>query len=233
MNKTKLFKVLLLSVVLIIGLSQLVYAAALPSPPWSECYWYSDPGAASVFNINHNLHYIGYDARVYGNTHAYYVRRTMYKDAVFYIHTHGYAEGGRVKCANDTKISALMVLGDDSNYSLQARYGDTTDKLKWTKLTYWAACHTAESSSKYGDLDNYCYWILGVDSTVAFNGIRDVINGPYFDDRFFVYAALSGYNVRDALNRAKNDAVNKYGYAPNYVCMGGGVKIKPPSYGNY
>jgi len=238
MNKTKLFKVLLLSVVLIIGLSQLVYAAALPSPPWSECYWFNDPGVGPTYDINHFLHYVGYDARVYGNVHAYYVRRTMYKDAVFYIKTHGYSSGGRVLCANNTKISAKMVLGDDSNYSLEAAFANTTDKLKWCRLVYWGSCYTAKNSSKYGDLNDYSAMTLGADSSVGFKEGRYVDWGTTFDRRVFDYLIYNGGNtIKNSCEMAKDytyDVHGSYGGVDKYEIRGYTTeKILPVGYGDF
>jgi hypothetical protein len=240
MKKAILNKVLLiitLIIILIMALPCTIYA--LPSPPWAEIYSYSDPGNGSCSSIKQYLLDIGYDARWYIGTSAYYVRRTMYQDAVFYITTHG--EPGRVKCGLEsgivTHISAKKVPSDNYNYSLEAGFGSTTDKLKYTRLTYWAACHSAENSSTYGDLDNYCYYTLGVDSTVAFWGTRQPPYCTYFDKRFF-YWAKQGYTVIEALDKARIDTGNKFPKIPkednyDYRCYGGSTKLVPAKYGTY
>ncbi len=239
MNKNKLFKVLLMSVILIIGVSTLVYAAALPSPPWSECYWFNSPGVGPTYDINHFLHYVGYDARVYGNLTAYWVRRTMYKDAVFYIKTHGVGdEGGRVWCANGTRISAKIRPNDNYNYSLEAAFANTTDKLKWCRLVYWGGCYTAKNSSKYGDLNDYSAMTLGADSSVGFKEGRYVDWGTTFDRRVFDYLIYNGGNtIKNSCEMAKDYTYNvhgSYGGVDKYEIRGYTTeKILPVDYGDF
>lgn len=237
MKKFKSSKILLIIVSTILALIILVPGIiyALPSPPWAEMYSYSDPGYGEDSYIKQYLLDMGYDARWYQNTHAYYVRRTMYQDAVFHIHTHG--APGVVLCGSGTQISAKSVSSQDYNYSLEARYGSTTDKLKYTRLTYWAACHTAEYNSTYGDLDNYCYYTLGVDSTVAFWGPRGHTTGSYFDKMFY-YCAKQNNTIQAALLLAEYATKNQWPDIPkeghyDYRYYGGSIKLIPASYGTY
>ena len=135
------------------------------------------------------------------------------------------------------EISAKSVPSQDYNYSLEARYGSTTDKLKYTRLTYWAACHTAEYSSTYGDLDNYCYYTLGVDSTVAFWGLRGLESGPYFD-KVFYNCAKQNNTISASLLLAEYATKNQWPDWPkeghyDYRCYGGSIKLIPASYGTY
>lgn len=240
MKKTRLPKVLsiilLIIMVLIVVMPGVIYA--LPSPPWAEMYYYDNPGPGYENDIKQYLLNMGYDARLYKNTHAYYVRRTMYQDAVFYLHAHG-APGRMILRfdPNGTQISAKSVPSQDYNYSLEARYGSTTDKLKYTRSTYWAGCHTAEYSSTYGDLDNYCYYTLGVDSTVAFWGARGHTSGSYFDKIFYYYAKQNN-TVSASLLLAEYVTKNQYPQWPkeghyDYRYYGGSIRLIPASYGTY
>jgi len=225
----------LVTATLIILVPGVIYA--LPSPPWAEMYSYDDPGYGYDYYIKQYLLSMNYDTRWYQNTHAYYVRRTMYQDAVFHIHTHGYVYGGYVACGSNTKLSAKSVPSQNNNYSLEARYGSTTDKLKYTRLAYWAACHTAEYNSTYGDLDNYCYYTLGVDSTVAFWGPRGHTSGSYFDKKFY-YCAKYGNSIASSLLYAEYATKNNFPQWPkeghyDYRYYGGSIKLKPAAYGTY
>lgn len=239
MKKFKSSKILLIIIlvilVLIISVPGIIYA--LPNPPWAEMYSYSDPGYGDDSYIKQYLLDMGYDTRWYQNTHAYYVRRTMYQDAVFHIHTHGGSGGGYVACGSGTQISAKSVPSQDNNYSLEARYGGTTDKLKYTRLTYWAACHSAEYNSTYGDLDNYCYYTLGVDSTVAFWGLRVQPYCTYFD-KVFYNCAKQNNNIQASLLLAEYATSNQWPDTPkeshyDYRYYGGSIKLIPASYGTY
>jgi len=240
MKKTILSKVLLIIALIIMVLIMIVPGIiyALPSPPWAEMYSYDAVDCSEDPYIKQYLLDMGYDARWYMNTTAYYVRRTMYQDAVFHIHTHGWLHGGRVQCASGTQISAKSVPSQNYNYSLEARYGSSTDKLKYTRLTYWAACHSAEYSSTYGDLDNYCYYTLGVDSTVAFYQLRYSPYCIYFDKRFY-YWAKQGYTIQAALQNAQADTTDRWPSVPktnnyDWRCFGGtGKYLRPASYGTY
>ena|SRR4030042_204169 len=239
MKKTRLFKVLSIIMSIVIALIILVPGIiyALPSPPWAEMYSYDTVDCSEDPYIKQYLLNMGYDTRWYMNTTAYYVRRTMYQDAVFHIHTHGWINGGRVQCVSGTQLSAKSVPSQDYNYSLQATYGNSTDKLKYTRLTYWAACHSAEYSSTYGDLDNYCYYTLGVDSTVAFWGVRKSPYAIYFDKMFY-YCAKQDNNVAASLLLAEYATKQKWPDKPkeghyDYRYYGGSIKLKPASYGTY
>jgi len=242
MNKSKIFKVLLMSIILIIGVSQLVYAAGLPDPPWSECYWFNDPGVGTTYDINHFLHYVGYDARVYGNLYAYLVRRTMYKDAVFYVSAHGVKTGGRVRCGylngHKTYISAKSIPWDDYNYSLEAAFANTTDKLKWCRLVYWSACRSARNSSTYGDLNDYSAITLGADSSVGFRDDLGIAHSATFDKRCFDCLIYNGGNkIKNSCETAKNYTYKvhgSYGGVDSYEIRGYTTgKILPVGYGDY
>lgn len=238
MGKNRLLKVLsvivLLAIILIILVPSVIYA--LPSPLWAEMYSYSVPGYGHNSDIKQYLLNMSYDARWHKNTHAYYVRKTMYKDAIFHIHSHGYQYGGYVACGPNTKLSAKSVPSQNNNYSLEARYGNTADKLRYTRLTYWAACHSAEYNSTYGDLDNYCYYTLGVDSTVAFWGIRGHDSGSYFDKMFY-YCAKYGNSVASSLLYAEYATKNNFpqwpkeGHYDYRYYYGGNKKLIPAGYG--
>ena len=237
MNKSKLFKVLIVSVVLIAGATELAYAAGPANPPWSECYWFTYPvGPGGIFEINHYLHYVGYDARVYGNLTADWVRRTMYKDAVFAIVAEGYP--GRVMCKNGmTQISAKIVPSEDFNYSLEAAFANTTDKLKWCRIIYWGSCESARYSSKYGDLNDYSV-TLGADASVGFKGIIDNDCATTFERRVFDLLTYNGgYYLYSALWHAKEYTKKrhrKYGGVDTYEIRGNYTeKILPVGYGDF
>lgn len=239
MKKTILSKVLLIIALIIMVLIMVVPGIiyALPNPPWAEMYSYSNPGYGEDSYIKQYLLDMGYDARWYQNTHAYYVRRTMYQDAVFHLSAHG-APGRMILRydPNGTQISAKSVPSQDYNYSLEALYGNSTDKLKYTRLTYWSGCHSAEYSSTYGDLDNYCYYTLGVDSTVAFYGTQTLPYCAYFDKMFYYYAKQDN-TIQAALLLAEYVTKNKYGKPKegyyDYRYYGGSKKLIPASYGTY
>lgn len=181
---------------------------------------------------------MGYNANIYKDSGAYYVRRTMDDDAVFAYVGHG--SPGYLFCTNsDYYLSAYNISSDPYNYSLQYAFYGTTNKLKNIRFAYYGACHSNVSSSIYGRLTYYTTNTLGALAAMGFNDYitHDVVS--YFGGRLFAYLH-SGHSVNSARLYASNDSINRFG--TSYWNLSGvdtasitgdsNTRLRPAAYGN-
>ncbi|MBA7484647.1 hypothetical protein ES707_20177 [subsurface metagenome] len=191
--------------IMIFTVTGVVYAS-----PLSEIYWMSASGAGvgpgGTAAIQTYLNNVGYNAKRYQDTSAYYVRRTMNNDVVFAIVTHG--NPGRVYCNGGTTVSANIVLNDDDNYSLEARFG--SGDFNGMKFAYYGACYTARTDSTYGNLLQYTTATLGAKSALGFyNAVSDA-HATYFETKLF-YKLCQGSTLANARSYALTATYDKYG----------------------
>lgn len=195
---TLLLSTLLVLMLCIVSVTQ----AAQQNPPLYESYGYTYPPQypstwSTVSGIQPLLSYSGYNSKAWINTSAYYVRRTMGDDAVFFIFGEGLP--GFVAAwdlYNYTKLSANST-SDNSAYSLQYRFQGTTE-LNDLKLAVYMACRTAltdnttaDGTPAYGNLLNMSS-SLGVDLSI---GWQADIASPMIDDyahQFFNIISYGG-----------------------------------------
>lgn len=226
--KKKLFMVIA-ALITLFTLTTVASAAG----PLCEIYWMSSsdgvgPGGTST--IQTYLNDIGYNAKRYENTSAYYVRRTMDDDAVFVIVSHGLP--GRASCYGGTTVSAYAVSSDDDNYSLAAAFDP--DDLEKIRFAYYGTCYSAATDSTYGKLTSYTI-SLGARSTLGFVEAVSDAHATYFEKRLF-YHLKAGNNVNTSKNLALSDTYSYYGDYGNvdsaqtlgYLS----TKITPAAYGN-
>lgn len=166
----------------------------------------NDLGPGGTASITSSLRGLGYTVNRYADTHAYYVRRTMNADKVFAIVAHGLP--GRVYCADDTFVSAQMVLNDDLCYSLAANFSNNA--FNSMKFAYYGSCCSATTDSTYGNLLSYTTSTLGAKSALGFNDSVYNNCATYFETDLFKSLA-NGNTVYGAAAIAKTNTYNAYG----------------------
>ena len=195
----------------------------------SEIYWFSADGSGvgpgGSAKIQEELSSIGYTAKRYSDTHAYYVRRTMNNDKIFVNISHG--KVGRIICDGDTTVSAKAVSGDNNNYSLAAFFGK--DDFNGMKFAYLGSCYSAKTSATYGNLPSYITGTLGAKSALGFKEDVDDMRTTYFEKKLFVNLA-SGNTISQSASSAKSATYTKfgnYGGVDSYTIYGASdTKIK-------
>lgn len=240
-------KLILIFVVFLITISSnVVFAAAAPL---SESYWILDEAHRS--NIVSDISTMGYDGHTYMGTNAYYVRRTMNLDALFFVSAHGLElvdsfgnfidAGGAIACGGNTYLSANAVVGNDSFYSLQAHFNNTTTALSSIRFAYYSACYSA----KTGPWGNLCQKTtqLGALSALGYTTEVGISQCDYFDGLIYGYLA-QGYSVQDSANKALARVSLDYNgdtaglenklfyYRGGTTSSPGPIYLKPASYGN-
>jgi len=230
MNKSKLFKVLIVSVVLIAGATKLAYAAG----PNAHVYYYADPGYGETWAVNKYLLDMGYSSVRFYESHPVTARYYLGSDAVFYMWAHAAPGRQATKKSGGLRLSAKES-ADNNAWSIQAKYKNTTSKLRKVKLAYWHGCRTAQTSSYYGDLDYRCS-LYGADCTVTFWDKQYPPYVTYFDKQAF-YRLKRGDTVKNALETAKGITYYSYGTcggAETYRIAGdSNEKLVPAGYGDY
>lgn len=207
--------------------------------PLYEGYMYSsdDIAATAPFEAQKVLSRVGYDCYVYKDTSAFYVRRTMNDDAIFFYS--GHADPGILKCSGNTQVSAKTVLNNNNNYSLEAAFTGTTNKLKKTRLAYYSGCNTANTSNTYGNLLTYTVATLKAGVAIGFSKSIEVNVSNWFDTTVFSYAK-DGYSIETSVDKALADTKATYSTsiynASNIssVCFVGvsSLKLTPAAYYN-
>ena len=176
------------------------------------------------------------------------VIRTLDDDAIFFIS--GHAGKGRVYCVdnygNVTIISANADYNDNSVYSLEYNFENTTAKLRSLRIAYWMGCNTYGTDSTYGSLNGKCT-TLGVDCNITHSQKTWPIYSNYFLYCFAFYGD-QGQTVSTALANAKSWCYSYYGSYEgsgnevdltlgSYVIRGttgySSVKFEPAGYGTY
>lgn len=226
---------LIILLALIFSTSSYAFAAG----PLAEIYSYPGQVSTDVYKIGDLVGGLGYYSRPYNNVSAYYVRRTMNTDGIFFIASHG--GPGKVYAydsnGNRTSISGNSVSSDNSNYSLQALFGTNSSALKSIRLAYFSACEAARTDSVYGNIQSKTT-SLGALCTIAFyNNIGDA-EAKYFEQLFFIYTD-KGYDVMTAANIALQDIRSMYqtdaGLGSIVISFRSGasstVYLKPAAYG--
>lgn len=178
---------------------------------------------ASYFN------FVGFSATSYYNSNASSVRSSLYGQKIAHINGHG--GPGVITCGYNgaTKIKATGT-SDSTYYSLSDTYGGTG--LPTTKFIFFDGCSTSQYSSTYGDLDNYCYYSLGVDSTLAYSSSVYFTTGnpnvgcALFSKQFFSYSLLSTIKktIDNSVVEARSDVFLTDGWTcgtENAVTFGG------------
>jgi hypothetical protein len=201
-------KLIICMLFVILVFSSITHASA--TGPLSELYYYSEFPDSNTYssNINSSICLAGYDGKRYCDTNAYYVRRTMASDAIFVYTGHGNA-GCLISTPSNTSISARIVQNNDVNYSLEAKFANTTNKLKQLRLAYFGSCFSDASDPVYGRLTSYITSTLGADVAI---GYSDEIYDPYqsdYDEMLFNYLR-QGYTVYVATTAANSEYINTY-----------------------
>jgi hypothetical protein len=119
--RKKLFIMVLTILLVTFSVSNYVFAAR----PLSELYTYPGQVSTNINTISSLVGELGYDSHGYNKVSAYYVRRTMNADGIFFIASHG--DAVRIYAFDSTgkrtSISGNSVSSDASNYSLQVLFG--------------------------------------------------------------------------------------------------------------
>lgn len=193
-------------------------------------------------NIHNSLVSNGYySGSSYVNNQASIVQNNIGNDAIFYINSHG-AEG-LVCCPYSNNGTWTMTYLSASStpdamaYSLQNKYANTTDKLKRVRFAYFGSCHSANTSSIYGNLLSMAS-SLGVDCSLGFTGTITTNRHVYFSERLITYYGMDPNNTVSACAASSAaDTFNvfgDFGGVNTYSISGsGGVKLVPASYGTY
>lgn len=236
-KKIKKLPVFILTIVLLLSLCGTALA-----DPLAELYWQTDPGQDQTDEARDYLDLAGYDANIYGNTSAYYVRRTMDDDAVCLVYGHGFAiygsttnYGGGMRSQNGTYVTA-----ESSSYSwaysLQAKFANTSNKLDDVRFMFFDGCNTGHTNPHYfGNLVTYArgLWadcVLGFDD-IIYRGPNMVFVETLFDD-----TCTNNRTIATGAANALWDAYYAYGnfYGLNTWVWAGSnnILIEPAAYGN-
>lgn len=193
-------------------------------------------------NIHNSLSSHGYySGSYYVNNQASIVQNNIGNDAIFYINSHG--DAGLICCPYSNNGSWTMTYlsanstPDNMAYSLQNKYANTTDKLKRVRFAYFGACHSANTSSIYGNLLNMAS-SLGVDCSLGFTGTITTNRHIYFSERLITYYGMDPNNTVSACAASSSaDTFNAYGDfggVNTYSIVGNGsIKLVPAAYGTY
>ena len=220
MKRSKIIPIfLVLSLVLTLGV--VAYAA---DSPLAELYFYnhSATGGLSALNTTtsasqteNSIDNAGYNCISYTNIPAGpsssgSVIRTLDDDAIFFIS--GHAGNGRVVCVdnsnNITRISANAV-NNDSVYSLEYNFENTTNQLKTLRFAYWMGCNTYGTDTTYGSLNDKST-TLGIDCNVTHNDNT----WPTYSNYYLYCVAFysdQGQTVPTAISNAKAWCYSYYG----------------------
>jgi len=200
--------------VLLVLIVLAVLTAAVPASavPLSESYGYNYNGWDSwtpinnlTDGINKSIGEMGYDAKKWYRTSAYYVRRTMGQDAIFLIMNH--ANSGFVACENAGTVTYLSANSTPLSYaySLQNKFQGTTE-LYDLRFAAFVGCNTAltdTTGNGFGNLRDMAS-SLGVDTVMAFTNTIDYNQANFFMKRFYAYAN-NGMTINDAYYAALNE----------------------------
>lgn len=231
--RVKLFCML----IVILVLSTIVCGSAL-ADPLAELYYQPDnPGQGPTDAVNYYLDYAGYDSNMYSPSGitAYYVRRTMHLDAVFYCYGHGRDGGGGMICKDDTYLTAEMSPYSWA-YSMEAKYADTTYKLKDNRFCFFDGCQTARYSSELGNLVTYAH-DLYADCALGFYENVSIACNEIFVEKFFEYACDDGETLYTSALLAEWDVYlqfQQYGGVDSFTFAGIPSRtLVPAAYGTY
>lgn len=226
--KKNLSKVVLVVVIMVVAIASFKISGKAASG-LAEIYWFSafgsgvGPGGSA--KIEEELSSIGYTAKRYSDTHAYYVRRTMNNDKIFVNVSHGLP--GRIICDEDTTVSAKAVSSDNNNYSLAAFFGK--DDFNGMKFAYLGSCWSAKTNSTYGNLPSYITGTLGAKSALGFKEKVDNNCATYFEKKLFINLA-NGKTISQSASSAKSATYinfGDYGKVDSYTIYGASdTKIK-------
>lgn len=183
------------------------FGETIIAAPLASLYYYRDSSSGSVYKIKKNLISMGYRSKLYKDYGAFYVRKNMDKDVVFYYSGKGSA--GLLKCNGKTQISAKIVPDNSNNYSLENAFYKTPNKLKKVRLAYFSASNTANTSPVYGNLLTYTVIQLKAGVAVGFSKkvSKNVLH--YYDSRFF-YQLFKGLTVENAIDEALKDTKKNF-----------------------
>ena len=212
MKKGKMIPVFLV-LSLLFGVGITAYAT---DSPLAELYFYNHSAVGGLTALNtttmasqteSSIDNAGYNCIYYTNVPAgpassSSVIRTLDDDAIFFIS--GHAGKGRVVCIdnnnNVTRISASAV-NNNSVYSLEYNFENTTNQLKRLRFAYWMGCNTYGSDTTYGSL-NAKSTTLGVDCNVTHNDNTWPSYSNYYLYCVAVYSD-QGQTVPTAISNAK------------------------------
>lgn len=207
-----------------------------------------------IFNYMNNA---GYNSVTKNYFQAYETLYQLDSDAIYYVNTHGFAEGDseRGLIANfvnapssSSNYSVIAAQNDSStpireaNCTLNYMYGYNTSALSKVRLAYYSACNSGYSNPKYGCLPQKTTQ-LGALCSVGFTTSIYQNQSDDFDRHFFSYVS-NGYSVQNALNWSVTDAASDNygdpGNVQNYVVYyrggtqssPGGIYMTPAKYGN-
>lgn len=207
--KEYLSKIVLVVVMMVFAISSFKISTKAASG-LAEIYWFSQYGSGvgpgGSAKIQEELSAIGYTAKRYSDTHAYYVRRTMNNDKVFVNVSHGLA--GRIVCDGETTVSAKAVSSDNNNYSLAAFFGK--DDFNGMKFAYLGSCWSAKTDDTYGNLPSYITGTLGAKSALGFKLDVDNKCATYFEKKLFINLA-DGKTISQSASSAKSATYSNYG----------------------
>lgn len=212
MRRSKIISVLLfLSLIFCFVLT--AYAV---DAPLAELYFYNHAATGGLSALNTttsasltegSIDNAGYNCISYTNVPAGpassgSVIRTLDDDAIFFIS--GHAGNGRIVCVdnsnNITRLSANAV-NNNSVYSLEYNFENTSNQLKSLRFAYWMGCNTYGTDNTYGSLNSKST-TLGIDCNVTHN---DKTWPTYSNYYLYCVAFYSdqGQTVSTAITNAK------------------------------
>lgn len=238
-------KKLLISILSIILLFSMIWTAY--ANPLSELYTQDAPdgvGVGPMVGVGIRLNQGGYDSHLYNNTTAYYVRRTMHQDAIFHCYSHGLAFypgnagdlGGGMQCENNTWLTAESSSYNNA-YSLEAKFANTSYKLKDCRFAFFDGCDTGATSSRFGNIVSYAHNTLYADVALGFDETIYVAPNQVFCDTFYEESLINGKTISLSTALAIDEVTNSWSGGMgmcSWVFSGNtNIYLIPASYGTY
>lgn len=184
-------------------------------------FQYSNLGTGGSEEVHMSLSDLGFTSDILVDLPASRLRTQLATlDSFVYI---GHGMPGVLICTADEKLSAKSVPNEPNNYSLEAYYGTSTEKLQNIKLAYFGCCHSDEESALYGRLTTYVTETLGATTSIGFTGSVYDEESTFYETRFFYYLS-QGKEVQCASDCALGDLQALY-YETYYLCNVSSVKV--------